>query len=68
MEDKIKSCYTPEEIRMIVFAGTISLTTVRGAIHSGEIPHIRLGEGNRTKILIPGSYVREMQEKGFGNV
>lgn len=65
MEEKIKACYTPEEIRELVFAGTVSLSTVRAAIHKGDIPHIRLGSGSRTKILIPGTYVEEMRDKGF---
>jgi hypothetical protein len=65
MDEKNKACYTPEEVRMLVFAGQVSLTTVRQAVHTGQIPSIRLGEGTRTKILIPGSYVRGMQGKGY---
>ncbi len=67
MEEKVemKACYTPEEVLMIVFANQISLNTLRQAIRNGEIPSMRLGEGTRTKILIPGSYVREMQGKGY---
>ncbi len=65
MEENIKACYTPEEIKEIVFAGTVSLSTIRSAIHKGDIPHIRLGSGTRTKLLVPGTYVKEMQDKGF---
>ena len=65
MEKTIKSCYTPEEVQELIFAGTVSLSTVRAAIHAGDIPHVRLGSGTRTKILIPGSYVEMMQSKGF---
>ncbi len=60
-----KSCYTPEEVRLLLFDGQVSLTTVRQAIHKGQIPSMRLGEGTRSKILIPGSYVREMMNKGY---
>ena len=65
MEENIKACYTPEEIQEIVFAGTVSLSTIRSAIHTGDIPHIRLGSVTRTKLLVPGTYVKEMQDKGF---
>lgn len=65
MRQNIKSCYTPEEIQQLVFAGTVSISTIRVAIHNGDIPHIRLGTGTRTKILVPGTYVKEMQDKGF---
>lgn len=62
---KVKACYTPEEVRTLIFENLVSINTIRVAIHNGEIPHIRLGEGSRTKILIPGIYVRKMQEQGF---
>lgn len=62
---QFKACYTPEEVKHVVFGDTVSLTVIRQAIHKGEIPSMRLGEGNRTKILIPGSYVREMASKGY---
>lgn len=68
MEQKkkeMKACYTPEEVLTLVFANQISLTTLRQAIRNGEIPSTRLGEGTRTKILIPGKYVLEMQKKGY---
>ncbi len=66
MEQEVKACYTPEEICRIVFANTVSVSTVRGAIRTGQIPSIRLGQGTRTKILIPASYVLHMKEKGYG--
>ncbi len=65
MEQTVKACYTPEEVRKIVFADTISLSTIRLYIRKGQIPSLKLGEGTRSKVLIPGSYVREMQEKGY---
>lgn len=49
----------------MVFANQISLTTLRQAVRNGEIPSMRLGEGTRSKILIPGKYVIEMQKKGY---
>lgn len=68
MDKEFKACYTPEEIRQLVFSGTVSISTVRGAIHCGQIPSIRLGTGTRTKILVPGAYVRDMMEKGYRGV
>lgn len=65
MEQTVKACYTPEEVLNIVFSNTISMSTLRNCIRSGQIPSVRLGEGTRSRILIPGSYVREMQEKGY---
>ena len=65
LEQTVKACYTPEEVRKIVFADTISLSTIRLYIRKGQIPSLKLGEGTRSKVLIPGSYVREMQEKGY---
>ena len=68
MEQKkkeMKACYTPEEVLTLVFANQISLTTLRQAIRNGEISSTRLGEGTRTKMLIPGKYVQEMKKKGY---
>ena len=68
MEQKkkeMKACYTPEEVLTLVFSNQISLATLRQAVRNGEIPSTRLGEGTRTKILIPGKYVLEMQKKGY---
>ena len=65
MESTMRACYTPEEVLSIVFDNKISLSTLRTCIRKGTIPSIRLGEGSRSRILIPGSYVREMQDKGF---
>ena len=65
LEQTVKACYTPEEVRKIVFADTISLSTIRQYIRKGQIPSMKLGEGTRSKVLIPGSFVREMQEKGY---
>ena len=66
MEYKFKACYTPEEVLDIVFCNQMSLTTLRKCMHIGQIPFVRMGEGNRSRMLIPGTWVREMvEQKGF---
>lgn len=67
--------YTPEEVRMIVYDGLISVSTVRNMCNRGEIPCERVGGAvdangapRRRKFLIPVSFVKEMLAKaGRGN-
>ena len=66
--------YTPEEVREIVYDGLISIGTVRNMCLRGDIPWERLGsaidgEGKptRRRMLIPASFVKEMQRKAEGN-
>lgn len=65
--------YTPEEVREIVYDGLVSIGTVRNMCIRGEIPCERLGstvdkEGKptRRRMLIPASFVKEMQSRAEG--
>ena len=65
--------YTPEEVRSIVYDGLVSIGTIRNMCARGEIPCERLGgttdkDGKpvRRRMLIPASFVREMQLKAEG--
>ena len=67
--------YTPEEVREIVNDGLVSIGTVRNMCIRGEIPCERLGsavdkEGKptRRRILIPASFVKEMQCRAEGKL
>ena len=69
MENKRK-WYTPEEVRMVVYDGLISVSTIRNMCIRGEIPCERLGgavdvngKPRRRRFLIPVSFVLEMQAK-----
>lgn len=67
--------YTPEEVREIVYDGLVSIGTVRNMCIRGEIPCERLGstvdkEGKptRRRMLIPASFVKEMQSRAEGKL
>lgn len=71
--EKKRLWYTPEEIRVIVFDGLVSVSTIRNMCIRGEIPSERLGSAvdadgkpRRRKFLIPSSFVVEMQAKSEG--
>lgn len=73
MEQNERKWYTPEEIRQIVFDGLVCISTVRNMCLRGDIPCIRIGgrtdvEGKpvRRRLLVPASYVKEMQDKSGG--
>ena len=46
--------YTPEEVRQVIFADTISKPLLYASIRRGDIPSMRLGP---RKILVPAWWV-----------
>ena len=73
MEEIKRKWYTPAEIAKIVFEGHVTVGTVRQMINRGEIPCYKVGSDTdaggrpiRRKMLVPASYVLEMERKALG--
>ncbi len=73
MEKLERKWFTPAEISQIVYEGHVSVGTVRQMINRGEIPCIKVGSDTdaggrpvRRRMLIPVSFVREMERKALG--
>lgn len=73
MEKVERKWFTPAEIAKIVFEGHVSVGTVRAMVARGEIPCYKAGPDTdaggrpvRRRILIPVSYVKEMERLATG--
>ena len=73
MEELKRKWYTPAEVAKIVFEGHVTVGTVRQMVNRGDIPCFKVGCDTdaggrpiRRKILIPASYVQEMERKALG--
>lgn len=73
MNETKRKWFTPAEISKIVFEGHVSVGTVRQMVARGEIPCFKVGSDTdaggrpiRRRILIPLSYVQEMERRATG--
>lgn len=61
--ENFKALYTPAEVAKIVFSNQVAPGSVRVKTQDGSIPCTRFGR----KIFIPGKWVKEQLEYGFGS-